>query len=305
MKWAEKELQFLRENYDKMTHAEISFTLGRSINSVRNQCYELGLKKSVYKHDDKMLAAIRRAYEQAGECGIDLYRLSEQLGVTRHWISRQAKYMGFSNIQRSKTSEARAASGVSVSRWIKENGHPKGMKGRCHSVETRKRLSETSTDSWNSLSKKEQDARVDQGIKTRHKNGTLIQGNRHKASWKQGWYKIGGVSCFFRSSWEVNYARYLEWLKQRGEIIEWEYEPTTFWFYKIKRGARSYTPDFRVTEKDGGVKYHEVKGWMDRRSKTKLKRMKKYHPEVDLVLVDAQAYRKLRRQILGLVPEIT
>ena len=63
--------------------------------------------------------------------------------------------------------------------------------------------------------------------------------------------------------------------KDQGEILKWEYEPETFWFEKIKRGVRTYTPDFKVTEKDGSIIFHEVKGYMDARSKTKLKRMKK------------------------------
>ncbi len=49
---------------------------------------------------------------------------------------------------------------------------------------------------------------------------------------------------YFRSRWERNWARYLNFLVQHGEITGWEYEPKTFWFHKIKRGTRSYKPDF-------------------------------------------------------------
>ena len=82
---------------------------------------------------------------------------------------------------------------------------------------------------------------------------------------------------FFRSAWEANYARYLNWLQQGGYIDRWEYEPVTFWFEKIKRGTRSYKPDFQVWE--GQKTYFvEVKGYMDPQSRTKLKRMVKYFP---------------------------
>lgn len=104
-----------------------------------------------------------------------------------------------------------------------------------------------------------------------------------------GWREIGGVRKYYRSKWEANYARYLEWLRSRGDISNWEHEPKTFWFEAIRRGVRSYLPDFRVTENGGAEVYHEVKGWMDPKSKTKLKRMAKYHPTVKIVVIDKKA----------------
>jgi hypothetical protein len=111
-----------------------------------------------------------------------------------------------------------------------------------------------------------------------------------------------GLEGYFKSRWEANVARYLEFLKGRGEINDWKYEPETFWFEKIKRGVRSYTPDFRVEETSGAVVYWEVKGYMDARSKTKIKRMRIYHPDIKLVLIDREGYKaisKWSRLILG------
>lgn len=107
---------------------------------------------------------------------------------------------------------------------------------------------------------------------------------------QSGWYTIGDQRHFFRSSWEVIYARYMQWLLFQGKIIRWEYEPETFWFEKIRRGVRSYTPDFRVTDRHG-VSYHEVKGWMDPKSITKIKRMALYHPNTKLIVIDKAAYK--------------
>jgi len=70
----------------------------------------------------------------------------------------------------------------------------------------------------------------------------------------------------------------------------------------IRRGVRSYTPDFEIVNADGTIEYHEVKGWDYARGQTARKRMAKYHPGVKLVLVDAEAYRALakwRRVIPG------
>lgn len=91
---------------------------------------------------------------------------------------------------------------------------------------------------------------------------------------------------FFRSKWEANYARYLNLLKANGEIAEWYYENKEFEFKGIKRGNKFYKNDFEVIYKDGRSELHEVKGYMDSGSKTKLKRMAKYYPEVKIKIVD-------------------
>jgi hypothetical protein len=112
---------------------------------------------------------------------------------------------------------------------------------------------------------------------------------------------LGGL--FVRSSWEANVARYLNFLKDRGEIFGWAYEPDTFWFEAIKRGVRSYKPDFKVWKREGADAYYiEVKGWMDAKSKTKLKRMKKYHPTVRVDVLDAKQYRALAQTVGHLLP---
>lgn len=106
----------------------------------------------------------------------------------------------------------------------------------------------------------------------------------------------------FRSSWEANYARYLNLLIRQKIITAWEYEAETFWFEAIRRGTRSYTPDFRITEPSGSIYFVEVKGWMDAKSKTKLKRMKKYYPAVEIRVVDQKAYREISRKLGGAIP---
>jgi hypothetical protein len=117
---------------------------------------------------------------------------------------------------------------------------------------------------------------------------------------------IGGVrkdlGRYFRSSWEANWARYLNWLKENGQIKDWEYETETYEFEGIKRGSRFYTPDFIVTENDGTITRYEVKGWMDQRSQTKLKRMKKYHPAIKITVIDRKAYMAVAKKIAACIP---
>jgi hypothetical protein len=114
---------------------------------------------------------------------------------------------------------------------------------------------------------------------------------------RQGDVTIGGTTFRARSAWEANIAAYFESLRLSGEISKWEHEPkgSTFWFLTIKRGVRSYLPDFRITRNSGVIYYVEVKGYMDKKSATKLKRMKKYYPDVEVQLIDADRYREIAK----------
>lgn len=124
----------------------------------------------------------------------------------------------------------------------------------------------------------------------------ILRGSRGRTKVKSGWREINGHRIYFRSGWEYNYALYLEFLRAQGEISKWEFEPDTFWFENIKRGVRSYLPDFKVTDKSGVV-YHEVKGYMDPKSKTKIKRMAKYHPHIKLIVIGKKEYTEIKKKL--------
>jgi hypothetical protein len=117
---------------------------------------------------------------------------------------------------------------------------------------------------------------------------------------KKSWVELGDRRFFARSKWEAYYGFYLEWLRTNGHIKDWKYEAKRFTFKGIQRGTISYLPDFEVTENDGQKVYHEVKGWMDAKSATRLKRMKKYHPEIKLELVMGDWFSK-NKLILSLI----
>jgi len=94
------------------------------------------------------------------------------------------------------------------------------------------------------------------------------------------------------SSWEANYARYLNFLKSKGQIKDWQYEPQTFEF-RERHGTTRYTPDFMVENMDSSVEYHEVKGYFDKKSKTKIKRFRRDYPELKLIVIDAENYKQI------------
>ncbi len=121
--------------------------------------------------------------------------------------------------------------------------------------------------------------------------------NNNYANVQRGDYECSKGTVYFRSKWEANYALYLDFLISRNEIEDWEYEADCFMFEEIKLGTRSYRPDFKVFNHDGTFEYHEVKGYMDAKSKTKLKRMAKYYPEVKVILVDKDYYLDLKKKM--------
>lgn len=204
----------------------------------------------------------------------------------------------------SKRSKKMWASGVITAEhyrdmW-KKNPHPKGMLGKHHSLETRKRLSQYRIGRHLNVppaTRKKLDKLASQRmIRRLHTSG----GNIYSSA-KRGYRTIGRKKIFFRSKWEANYARYLAFLLKKGNILSWQYEPKTFWFEKIRRGVRSYTPDFLVRNASGDYHWHEVKGWLDAKSKTKLKRMAKYYPNESVILIQASDYKEISKKVGSLI----
>lgn len=199
------------------------------------------------------------------------------------------------------TQDKKTLIGQKTKQRIAKNGHPRGMLGLRHSESAKEKMSIAGLARWAGESEEVKTDRIVKSMKTRAVNGTVHNMNRANASWKSGWREIGGKRKYFRSRWEANYARYLEFLKLKNEIKEWEHEPETFWFEGIKRGCMSYLPDFKIINNDGTTEYHEVKGWMDDRSKTKIKRMAKYHPAIKLLLIDCTVYKSIQDKLSSLI----
>ena len=160
----------------------------------------------------------------------------------------------------------------------------------------------------------------------------------------KGHREIGDIgSRYYRSLWEINFARYLEHMRQTGEpvpvldghvVSSWNYESETFWFdparaaavkrlYKrnlkgFKRGVTNYTPDFIIKAHPSGSSssgdlFHEaslatveliveVKGFYDKKSMTKLRRMKQYYPENPVIEVGSQWFKMNEPSLSLIVP---
>ncbi len=124
---------------------------------------------------------------------------------------------------------------------------------------------------------------------------------RSNFSGKQG--KRPDLGIYVRSSWEANIARYLNLLKQQKKIKKWYYESKRFYFNNIKRGTRSYLPDFCVIYPDGRQEWIEVKGFWTQKAKTAVKRFRKYYPEETLVIIDKDRYGEIEKEFSGKIPK--
>lgn len=276
--------------------------LGTTGDTIHRRLVKAGYKLRGSNWSEEELLILRKWYEtHSSSASFSLTELAATLNRPRANVSRKARSIGLSNKNRPKP-EFRERMAQQMAEYIQKNGHPRGALGLKFTPEALAKISKASRRTWDARTQEERDAHTNKSVDARIARGTLIQ-PRPQASWKAGWREIGETRKYYRSRWEANYARYLEWLKAKGQIVNWEHEPKTFWFDKIKRGCRTYLPDFLVVENDGRESYHEVKGWMDARSITKIKRMRIYHPNVTLVVIAAKQYRALQKQVKGMVPE--
>jgi len=285
MAWNKQEIQFLLDHYSNQGLNWCSTQLNKPSGSVRNKAWRLGLKQ------DKSSAFFKEWQSRAAKSKIGKKRPEQALVIKRLHDEGKLKM----------SDEGKKQISIKMKAWIETNGHQKGYLGLKHTDETKAIISQKSLVTWKFKTEQQKLNQVIKMLKTKIRNGTYAPARN--ASWKGGWREIGGINKYYRSRWEANYARYLEWLKQKGEIADWKHEPTTFWFENIKRGVRSYLPDFLVTENNGKQVYHEVKGWMDPKSKTKLKRMAKYYPDVQVLLIDKSAYTALKKALVGLISD--
>lgn len=316
-RWNAPDDAYLMANYLTREHSDIGTSLGRTERAVRNRCWRLGLVDHGNRWSDDDIAALVSAYSCAVVgADINLDALAAKIGKHKTNVCRKARTLGLTDIGRamispenrkvrrpkfSSAEEVAAHISAVQKALIAKRGHPRYMKGKHHTNQAKAAIGRASERS-NALRTKEQKAEyLMKAMKTKVRNGTYAQ-ERPNASWKAGWREIGGTRKYYRSKWEANYAYYLEWLRQIGQIEAWLHEPVTFWFEGVKRGSVSYLPDFWVKEKNGAEAYHEVKGWMDDRSKTKIRRMAKYHPKVKLIVIDSKGYAALKKSVDRLVP---
>lgn len=117
---------------------------------------------------------------------------------------------------------------------------------------------------------------------------------------------IEGRVFNFRSTWEYNYALYLQYLTKLGVLKEWGYEAMFLRYkvpkhYKIKGYLTDFT--FKKTGEDKTI-FVEIKGRMDSRSRFILQGLSKHHPNVNVFVIRQQQYYKIIKSFYQKIPFI-
>lgn len=278
-RWTKQDIELLKENYPEFGKKFCMNLLSRTEASIRSKVTSLGLKSS-FKFSPEVCRK----------------RASHLIGRKRpdhsQWLKENHPLKGKHHTPETKKKISERAI-LDYKNGLRKEGGKK--KGRPKTAEDKKRISDFSKKMWadpnHKLNSEEHKQKQSDRMSKMQQAGMLNRYSRGRGSH----VFIEGKKYWFRSSWEVIYAKYLQFMKEGGAINGWEYEVDTFWFEKIKRGVRSYKPDFKVWYANGEVEYHEVKGWMDAKSKTKLKRMAKYHPDVKIVLIRDKKIREIKK----------
>ena len=243
--------------------------------------------------DEEQLNELKKEYSKDN---VDLENLSERIGKTKEQIKSTAFRYKLSSNNYFKEEEIK---------YLKENEKCKTLKeiakelNRDYSTVSSQykkmgiRKEPVIKNSWDMLSKKKRKSIILKRRETRIKNCTLNpnKNTNNPYSRAKGGKRKDLDNIYFRSSWEANMARYYNFIG-----VKWEFEPKTFVFKDIRRGSVSYTPDFYLPEEDRWI---EVKGWMDGKSKTKLKRFKNQYPEEykKLTLITEKEYKEIERKM--------
>lgn len=301
--WTIQEHEFLCDNYLTMEYGEIAKILGRTKGAVRNRCYHFGLEKH-RSWTAAEIETLRQCYNHAADGAIDLDAVVKSKFPNRHKtvICGKAKQLGLTNQRRQKAEQAIIKTSIAKREWHRLNDHPRGFLGHRHTEDVRRVIGARSRASWQDLQSGLNSDERSQLVSDRmHRE--YMTGQRRSITYSRcsGGRRQDLDGRYMRSSWEANYARYLEWLISIGEIDAWEYEPDIFEFAEIKRGVRSFTPDFKVYNLDGTIEYHEIKGWMDNKSQTKIRRMKQFYPHIILKVIDEDAYKALARDVKHMI----
>lgn len=255
---------------------------------------------------ESQIEAVRRYYSETPTALFDLSALAASLGKGKANVSRLARRLGLTNKAR-ESSDAHAFRSKEGMRGIwQRKPHPRGMAGKKHTAEIKESMSAKHRITWATAKAFNTSHMAPEVRQQRSLRMAIIAASRpasNNYSRTKGGTRADIGPIHFRSSWEANYARYLNLLLKMKVIEAWEYEPETFWFLKIMRGVRSYRPDFLVQYK-GEAKpvYVEVKGWMDPKSKTKIARFRKYYPQHKLEVVDQKQYNAISAKWRSAIP---
>lgn len=300
MNWTKEEIEYLKQHYLRdETAEEVAAKLGTTVKAVRNKACRIGVSQnSEFTQEEK-------DYIVANYKSYNLTEISCVLARPKTSVCRVAKQLGLEMTGKKKekvkpkrkfetAEELREWKSEVKKEWYKTHEHPRGMLGKHHSREYCEQTSKRLTDWWNNATPDEVNERTRQTTKTKIQNGTLNPNlsRENPYSRARSGKRADLQGMFFRSAWEANIARVLNY-----ENIAWRYEPKTFYFQNSE--VVSYMPDFYLPEYDLWV---EVKGWMDEKSQKKLKAFGEEYPHEKLYLLDSFIYREVEKEYENKIP---
>jgi len=294
-KWTSEEVKFIRKNFIKMTHKEISKHINKSSHAIRNKCWRLNLRKEPPDWEDKEIKLLIKEYSKVGNTGvIDIKHIGKMINRTKYAVCIKANELGLTSTCRGVSEEQKQTISSNMKNYIKENGHPKGMLGKTHTDKVKKQCGKRIREMWedknSKMNSKENTIRRRNNMYELRK--TLSENQIYSYA-KSGYRK--DIGLYVKSSWEANYARYLQCLKNKKTINHFEYEHRIFNFSDNEYNIMSYTPDFLVI-KDGEEIYHEVKGNHNKRSKQRMEIFYNQYPDVKIKLILPEDYYKINKE---------
>ncbi len=314
--WTDDERELFLQLYGSLSYPQIAAILGRTENAVRNYRYEKNIAPVRTYWSAADLQLLHDHYSSRVGLPPETEVLAAQLSRSIASVHIKASRLGYGNRGRqtvervdgfrpgdrrpkyASDEERKAAASEAGRRNFESRRHTRFW---AHPIgpEQRERIRQQFVKYRASLTQEQRSEIGRKAARTRVERyghgGPLYMFSENPYSRARGGRREDLDNRYFRSSWEANYARYLRFLKDRGEIQSWEYECERFVFHGVTRGALTYTPDFKVTENDGAVVYHEIKGWMDPKSKGKLKRMAKFYPEAKIIIIGESEYKAIAK----------
>jgi hypothetical protein len=126
-------------------------------------------------------------------------------------------------------------------------------------------------------------------------------------NFKKQYAVIAGKVWHFDSQYEKNYALYLQYLKEKGEIVDYIKNTTTFPFtekatYVIRSVLRfisGYRPDFIVFYADDRYEIHEIKGWKNEKMHAQLEQMEKDYPALSVKIIDKEFIKRISKKSIS------
>jgi hypothetical protein len=296
-KLSEEKVTEMHELYKKLGNVwSVAKVLGKSGQSIHEALNKRGLINKINlfsKEDYDFLAKNYLLYRDSGK----LPELASRMGRTKYFLCRKAKELGLTDAKYIFSDiHVKALKNSSQNQWANKP-HPKGMLGKTHSPEVVLNMSKRVKELWGNPNSKFNSPSHRESLSNRMSNFQTSNPNKSNnySRTKKGWFVKGDKKIAMRSSWELNYAHFLNKMVLDKKIKSWEYEAKSFKFPELVFGCRTYTPDFLVINNDDKIIYHEVKGWMDKKSILKLKLMKKHFPEVKLKIIDELKYKKIEK----------